>query len=60
MEQTNEINRKIRQKLLEEGEFYIVQTKLNNQVYLRTTIMNPMTQIKDFENLLDRLSSFAL
>lgn len=58
-EKTDEINRKIRQQLLEEGAFYIVQTKLRNQVYLRTTIMNPMTQIKDFENLLERLTLLA-
>jgi len=58
-DKTDEINRKIRQQLLEEGEFYIVQTKLNHQVYLRTTIMNPLTQIKDFEKLLKRLASLA-
>lgn len=56
--QLDHINRKIRQHLLEEGEFYIVQTRLNNQVFLRTTIMNPGTQLVHFESLLNKLSSF--
>lgn len=59
LDQINEINKKIRQKLLEEGDFYIVQTKLNNQVYLRTTIMNPMTTGEDFKALLLKLKQWV-
>lgn len=51
----NHINKQIRQKLLEEGEFYIVQTNLKGKHYLRTTIMNPFTTRGHFRQLLDRV-----
>ncbi len=50
--ENNRINSNIRQKIIESGEFYIVQTTLNNIVYLRTTLMNPFTTETDLENLL--------
>ena len=52
-EKTNDLNKKIRQSLLEDGSYYIVQTVLNNKVYLRTSIMNPFTSEKDLQGLLD-------
>lgn len=58
-EELNDMNRKIRQKLLEEGEFYVVQTLLNKEVYMRTTIMNPKTQESDFELLLDKIEGLV-
>ncbi len=51
-EKLNAINAEIRKKLTEDGTFYIVQTKLNNKIYLRTTIMNPFTKISDLKKLL--------
>lgn len=51
-EKLNSINAEIRKKITEDGTFYIVQTKLNNKIYLRTTIMNPFTEIKHLEELL--------
>ncbi|MGB5379105.1 pyridoxal phosphate-dependent decarboxylase family protein [Muriicola sp.] len=39
----DKINQKIRAELLEEGTFYIVQTKIRGVHFLRTTIMNPFT-----------------
>lgn len=53
LESENELNKKIRQSLLYDGSFYIVQTVLNNKVYLRTSIMNAFTTEKDLEELLD-------
>lgn len=55
----NATNKKIRQQLLEDGAFYIVQTRLNNQVFLRTTIMNSKTNNFDFKNLLNKLNELA-
>jgi L-2,4-diaminobutyrate decarboxylase len=49
----NEINLNIRQQLLEEGTFYIVQTRLLGVQYLRTTIMNPFTSLNDLKELLN-------
>jgi len=51
----NEINANIRQQLLEDGEFYIVQTKLRGVHYLRCTIMNPFTTVDHFKILLQRI-----
>ena len=42
--QLNGLNAQIRQRCIEDGEFYIVQTKIAGTHYLRTTIMNPFTE----------------
>ena len=51
----NQINLLIRQKLLEDGEFYIVQTKLRGKQFLRVTIMNPFTTEKHLLQLLEKI-----
>lgn len=51
----NQVNENIRLQLLEEGIFYIVQTKLRGIHYLRTTLMNPFTKLNDLNNLLDTI-----
>ena len=56
----NHLNERIRQRLLDEGEYYIVQTKLRGVHYLRTTIMNPFTIPKDLDLLLDKVKIMAL
>ncbi|NQU34626.1 MAG: aminotransferase class I/II-fold pyridoxal phosphate-dependent enzyme [Bacteroidetes bacterium] len=49
------LNSKIRSKLLKDGEFYIVQTILNDRVYLRTTLINPFTNSQILDELLDEI-----
>lgn len=51
----NDLNRKIRQRILEEGEYYIVQTELKGKVYLRTTLLNPFTTREDLRKLTDKI-----
>jgi L-2,4-diaminobutyrate decarboxylase len=55
----NTINANIRQKLMEEGEFYIVQTQIKGIRYLRTTIMNPFTTQEHLQLLLSKLNKNA-
>jgi L-2,4-diaminobutyrate decarboxylase len=43
----NDLNSAIRKQLLQEGKFYIVQTTLNENVYLRVSLMNPLTTVSD-------------
>ncbi len=51
----NTLNLQIREELLQEGHFYIVQTKLGHTQYLRTTIMNPFTEQQHLESLLETI-----
>ncbi|OIN58145.1 pyridoxal phosphate-dependent decarboxylase family protein [Arsenicibacter rosenii] len=55
MAAVNERNSLIRQRLLAEGRFYIVQTTLNGAVYLRVSIMNPLTTTHDLDALLTEI-----
>jgi L-2,4-diaminobutyrate decarboxylase len=42
----------LRRKLVESGEFHLTQVKLNDQSWLRTTVMNPFTASNDLLALL--------
>ena len=53
----NTLNRQIRQHLLEDGHFYIVQTLLQGQVYLRVTLMHPFTNESDMRALLSTIQT---
>lgn len=55
-----EVNRKIRQELLEDGEFYIVSTLLKGEFFLRTTFMNPFTNKEHMELLLKKIKEIAV
>jgi L-2,4-diaminobutyrate decarboxylase len=52
----NNVNSSVRNKILEEGRFYIVQTSIRGKTYLRTSLMNPFTGEKELLNLLDHIS----
>lgn len=56
----NVINARIRETLLRENEFYVVQTSLNNLVYMRTTLMNPFTNEIHLKQLLSKIEAVAL
>jgi L-2,4-diaminobutyrate decarboxylase len=55
----NELNARIRQFLLEDGRFYIVQTQLKTGLFLRVTLTNPHTSGEDIEALLTLIASKA-
>ncbi|RMD97143.1 MAG: pyridoxal-dependent decarboxylase, partial [Bacteroidetes bacterium] len=54
-EKTNEVNAAIRQRLVEEGNFFIVQTRLGDKLYLRSTVINPMTEESHLQDLLHEI-----
>jgi L-2,4-diaminobutyrate decarboxylase len=55
----NVLNRTIRKKILTDGSFYIVQTDLAGNSWLRITLMNPFTSMSDLEQLLELIRKLA-
>lgn len=52
-EKTDNWNMAVRNNILRDGKYYIVQTKLKGYVYLRVSLMNPFTNAADLRELLD-------
>jgi L-2,4-diaminobutyrate decarboxylase len=55
----NQINAEIRSKIIKEGSFYIVQTELCGKIWIRLTIINPVTSEDDLRALLIRISEIG-
>ena len=55
----NELNARIRKQLLHDGKFYIVQTMLNDSIYLRVTLMNSFSTIELLEELVEEILIIA-
>ncbi len=53
-------NAAIRKSILEQGDFYIVHTQLNQKIYFRVTVMSPFTTSETFDELLNHISEIAL
>ena len=53
------LNASIREKILKNGDFFIVQTRLNGRLYLRTTLINPFTTEVILVELIENLSNLA-
>jgi L-2,4-diaminobutyrate decarboxylase len=49
------MQRAIRTRCIESGDFYIVQTILNGKTWLRTALMNPFTRESDLAALMERI-----
>lgn len=58
-DELNRINSAIRNTIIKEGSFYIVQTELEGKIWLRVTIINPVTSIKDLKDLLIRVKTLG-
>ena len=50
----------VRRKLIRSGEFYIVQTEINGIVWLRVTVINPLTTEDHLRALLDAIRELAV
>lgn len=52
----NRLNENIRQRMLEDGRFYMVKTKLGEETWLRCTLTNPFTTEKELRELLGEVN----
>lgn len=59
LEALNRINSNVRQQMLEEGNYYIVQTRISGVHYLRTTLMNPFTTSGHLKGMLETVLQTA-
>jgi L-2,4-diaminobutyrate decarboxylase len=55
----NQINSEIRSRIIKEGSYYIVQTELEGKIWIRLTIINPVTSENDLKNLLKRVTQIG-
>ena len=55
LEELGEFNRRIRRRLIESGEFYIVQTNFDGAGALRVTIINPLTEERHLDELMEAI-----
>ena len=51
----NKINAAIRNKIIKEGSFYIVQVELEAKIWIRVTIINPLTTPVDLSGLITKI-----
>lgn len=58
--QTDEFHQKLRRYLLQNGLAVIAETSIQQKVYLKFTLLNPCTELKDISALLDLISNTAL
>jgi L-2,4-diaminobutyrate decarboxylase len=58
-EQADAFQLKLRRAVIESGQFYLVQSRIDGRPVLRTTMMNPLTTEDDLHALLDCLRRTA-
>ncbi len=59
VEEMNAHQAKLRRKVVDSGEYFLVQTRLGDELWLRTTLMNPLTEEEDLRGLLAALRGSA-
>lgn len=58
-ENLDELNMYIYKRILHTGTALVAKTKVNGQVFLKFTLLNPRTTIMDIEDILQSISQFA-
>ncbi len=58
-ERLNSLNQSIRDRLLADGRYFIVQASIGGTLYLRTTLMNVFTESVHLERLLEVIEEVA-
>jgi len=54
-EEVDKQNQQLRNYLLTNSDYYLVQTRLNGSHYLRVSLMNPLTELDHLSQLLDEI-----
>jgi len=57
--QNNLLISRIRQRMIEEGRYYIVQTEIAGKTYFRTSLMNPFTGLEEMSGLIAELKRLS-
>ncbi|HKK42167.1 MAG TPA: hypothetical protein VJ963_07145, partial [Bacteroidales bacterium] len=55
----NRFNEILRDTIVRDGSFYIVQTEIEGRIWLRTTIINPATTRETLRDLLEKITAIA-
>ena len=55
----DELQARLRERVLHSGRFYVVKTRLRSGLFLRTTLLNPRTTIGDLRTLLETVRAAA-
>lgn len=55
----NKYNERLRRALIDRGHFFIVQTELGGNIYLRTTLMNVFTTTEHLQQLLNEIEEVS-
>jgi len=58
-EQLDALQARLRERLVQRGDFYLVQTRLPRGVFLRVTLINPLTRDEDLDALLEAVRGAA-
>ena len=58
-EATNRLNAAIRNRIIKEGSFYIVQAEIGGKIFLRLTIINPLTSMKELGKLIETIVNLS-
>ncbi len=58
-ERLSEFQRRVRRKVIQSGEFYLVQTTLDGCAALRVTVMNPLTDETHLSGLMEAIRRHA-
>jgi L-2,4-diaminobutyrate decarboxylase len=58
-ERVDALQLRLRRAVIESGEYYLVQSRIDGRPVLRTTMMNPLTTAGDLEGLLNCLRRFG-
>ncbi|WP_255264078.1 pyridoxal phosphate-dependent decarboxylase family protein [Peribacillus butanolivorans] len=51
----NLLNKQIQQELLKSGRAFLAKTRFDGQVYLKMTLLNPMTKLEHIEEIIDEI-----